>query len=144
MTIFFSRQNNARGRNQDPVTFAPHLIQAPGLLMERGRSSGGMRPLCSALCRQRIKATFLFPPNSVSIFFIQLRWAEKVKILAGNNMEILSLAKNRKISLFISILLFCILFLHFCDCQSFAPWGALWILTLGIRKHPWSSEEGPV
>ena len=34
----------------------------------------------------RIKATFLFPPNSVSVFFflIQLWWVEKAKILASN------------------------------------------------------------
>ena len=31
-----------------------------------------------------IKATFLFPPDSVSVIFIQLRWAEKAKILASN------------------------------------------------------------
>ena len=34
-------------------------------------------------CQLRIKATFLFPPNSVSIFFIPLWWAEKAKILAA-------------------------------------------------------------
>ena len=27
---------------------------------------------------------FLFPPNSVYVFFIQLWWAEKAKILASN------------------------------------------------------------
>ena len=32
-----------------------------------------------------IKAIFLFPPNSVSVFFIQLRWAEKAKILASDS-----------------------------------------------------------
>ena len=39
------------------------------------------------LCRLRIKATFLypvFPPDSVSVFFIWLQWAEKAKALAGN------------------------------------------------------------
>ena len=39
----------------------------------RGSSSWGMRLLCSALCRLRIKATFLFPPNSMSVFLIWLQ-----------------------------------------------------------------------
>ena len=39
------------------------------------------------LCWLRIKATFLypiFPPDSVSVFFIWLQWAEKANALAGN------------------------------------------------------------
>ena len=40
---------------------------------------------CSPFCRLRIKVTFLFSPNSTSVFFIQLWWAEKAKILASNN-----------------------------------------------------------
>ena len=34
-------------------------------------------------CQLRIKVTFLFPPNSDSVFFIPLRWAEKAKLLAA-------------------------------------------------------------
>ena len=34
-------------------------------------------------CQLRIKATFLLPPNSVSVFFILLWWAEKATILAA-------------------------------------------------------------
>lgn len=37
--------------------------------------------LCSLLHQLRIKAAFLFPSNSVSIFFIWLHLAEKAKIL---------------------------------------------------------------
>ena len=40
----------------------------------------------SPLCRLRIKATFLFPPNSVFIFFIQLGWAKNAKILASHTL----------------------------------------------------------
>ena len=46
-----------------------------------------MSLLCSRLRLLRIKATFLFPPNSVSVFFIQLQGAGKTKILASNNGE---------------------------------------------------------
>lgn len=34
-----------------------------------GHSSWGMRILCSPFCQLRVKATFLFLPNSVSVFF---------------------------------------------------------------------------
>ena len=33
------------------------------------------------------KATFLFPPNSVYVFFISLQWKEKAKILASNSCD---------------------------------------------------------
>ena len=33
-----------------------------------------------------LKATFLFPPNSVSVLFIWLWWAEKTKILASKSI----------------------------------------------------------
>ena len=49
-----------------------------------GHCSWGMSLLCSPLQLLRIKVTFLFPPNSVSVFFIQLQWAEKAKILTSN------------------------------------------------------------
>ena len=51
-----------------------------------GHSSWGMCLQCSPLLRLRIKFTFLFSLNSISIFFIQLWWAEKAKILASNNI----------------------------------------------------------
>ena len=41
-----------------------------------------MSLLGSPLHQLRTKAPFLFPPTSVSVFFIRLQWAEKVKILA--------------------------------------------------------------
>ena len=44
----------------------------------------------SPLCWLRNKATFLLPPNFVSIFLNQLQWAEKAKILVGNNLGDLS------------------------------------------------------
>ena len=34
-----------------------------------------------------IKATLLLPPNSVSVLFIRLQWAEKAKVLASNRSE---------------------------------------------------------
>ena len=73
--------NNTRGRNQDPLTFIPHqwlltaspcLTQAPRLLVEWGAQFFRHKPTVSPLHKLRIKATFLFPPNSVSVFFIQL------------------------------------------------------------------------
>ena len=87
MTAF--EEDNARGRNQDPITFVPHhwLLTVSNceykLLMEAGHSSWGLSLLCSPLHWLRIKAAFLFPPNSVSVFFIRLRRAEKAKILPG-------------------------------------------------------------
>ena len=33
-----------------------------------------------------LKATFLFPPNSVFVLFIRLRWAEKAKDLASKSV----------------------------------------------------------
>ena len=59
------------------------------LLMGGGwHSCQDMSLLYSPLCQLRIKATFLFPPNSVSIFFIQPWWAEKAKILTSNTISI--------------------------------------------------------
>ena len=42
-----------------------------------GHSSWGTRLLGSPLSPLRTKATFLFPPNSVPVFFILVRWTEK-------------------------------------------------------------------
>ena len=47
-----------------------------------------MNLLCSPLRWLRIKA-FLFPPDSVSIFFIRLQGGEKAKILSSNTTRIL-------------------------------------------------------
>lgn len=44
----------------------------------------------SPLCQLRNKATFLLPPNFVSVFFNRLQWAEKAQILVGNNLGGLS------------------------------------------------------
>ena len=70
--------NNARESNQNPNASVPyhrlltaslHHMKAPRLLIRVGHSSWGMSLLCSPLHQLRIKATFLFPPSSVSIFF---------------------------------------------------------------------------
>ena len=50
----------------------------------RGHSSQGMGLPRSPLHWLRIKATFLLPLNSVSVFFTRLQWAKKAKILDGN------------------------------------------------------------
>ena len=44
-----------------------------------------MTLLCFPVHQLRIKAIFLFPRNSVSIYFIW--WSEKTKILASNNIK---------------------------------------------------------
>ena len=72
--------NNTRGRNPDPNTFVPHLIEAPRLPMV-GEAWAYCVPLSTGW---EFEATFLFPPNSVSVFFIRLWWAEKAMILASN------------------------------------------------------------
>ena len=53
--------------------------------MERGCSAWGMSLLCSSLHWLRTKAPFLFPPDSLSVYFIRLQWTEKAKILASNS-----------------------------------------------------------
>ena len=47
-----------------------------------------LRPEPTVLPRE-LKATFLFPPDSVSMFFIRLQGAEKAKILSSNTTRIL-------------------------------------------------------
>ena len=42
-------------------------------------------PAMSPLCQLRMKATFVFPPNSAPVFFIWLLWAEKIKILSAKS-----------------------------------------------------------
>ena len=58
------------------------LYLIPRLLPDDGCSSWSRSLLCSPLHLLSFKATFLLPPNSVSVFFI--RWAERAKILAGS------------------------------------------------------------
>ena len=65
------------------LTARPHLIQAPGLLMERAQFLGHEPTVCPSP-QARIKAIYVFPPHSVSVFFIWLWWAGKAKILASN------------------------------------------------------------
>ena len=49
-----------------------------------GHSSWVSSLLCLPLCWLRTKSTFLFPPNSVSVFFcIWLQWSERTKILGS-------------------------------------------------------------
>ena len=83
---------NERGRNEDASTFGPHhgprlqaliLYKAWDFSWSTGHSSWGTNLLCSPLCRLRIEATFLFLPNSVSVFFMSLQWAQKATILVA-------------------------------------------------------------
>ena len=50
-------------------------------------SSWGMSLLCSPLCWLRIKATFPFPPSSVSVLFNWLWWTKQAKILASSTLS---------------------------------------------------------
>ena len=66
------KQRKKKGRSYHlwslSLTLSLCLIEAPRHLME-GCGSWGMSPLCPCLYRLRIKAIFLFPPNSVSVIF---------------------------------------------------------------------------
>ena len=89
--------NNARGRNQDPITSLPLFLVTNSWL----RALALHKPLDSpwrggAVLEAQAysvplstgweqKAPFLFPPNSLSMYFIRLQWTEKAKILAGNS-----------------------------------------------------------
>ena len=46
-----------------------------------------MSLLCYLSTGLELKATFLFPPNSVSVFFIRLQWTEKAKIWESKNLK---------------------------------------------------------
>ena len=82
----------------------PLRMEAPRLLMEAGNSSWSISLPCSPLCQLRIKATFLFPPNSASISLI----SDKAKILATNSVKAfefscthwLSCCWNKSVSLY--------------------------------------------
>ena len=67
----------------------------PQISHGEGHSSWGRSLLCPPLCQLKIKATFLFPPNSVSMVSIQLQWAEKTKILATTKL-LIYLSSHRK------------------------------------------------
>ena len=64
----FWEDSNTSVPPHQSLTVSPCLIQAPRFLIGRG-GSWSLSLLCSLLHRLRIKATFLFPPSSVSIFF---------------------------------------------------------------------------
>ena len=81
--------------------------------------------LCPHLHQMRIKATFSLP-NSISVFFIQLRWAEKVKILASN---------TRRHPSWRSLFLFCLPQIYME--KAMAPHSS----TLAW-KIPWAEEPG--
>ena len=88
--------NNARGRNQDPIiTFVPHhrlLTVSPCLVVQMVKNpqvwSLGQEDLEKGMATYPsiLKTTFLFPPDSVSVLFIQLWWAEKAKNLASKSV----------------------------------------------------------
>ena len=89
--------NNAKGRNQDLIiTFVPHhwlLTVSPCLVFQMVKnpqvwSLGQQDPLEKGMATYSsiLKAIFLFPPNSVSVFFIQFLWAEKAKNLASKSI----------------------------------------------------------
>ena len=67
----------------------------PQISHGEGHRSWGRSLLCPPLCQLKIKATFLFPPNSVSMVSIQLQWAEKTKILATTKL-LIYLSSHRK------------------------------------------------
>ena len=67
----------------------------PQISHGEGHSSWGRSLLCPPLWQLKIKATFLFPPNSVSMVSIQLQWAEKTKILATTKL-LIYLSSHRK------------------------------------------------
>ena len=83
--------NNERGRNQDPIASVPHYswLQAVALCepLESLWREGTVLEAW-AYCVPRSTCWELKPAsyflNSVSMFLIQFRWAEKVKILASN------------------------------------------------------------
>ena len=73
------------------------LTHTQRLLMEGRHCSWGVNQLCFPPRQQRIKATFLLPPNSISIFFIRLQWADKAKNLTSNTFLVpLQLAKTKR------------------------------------------------
>ena len=83
--------NNAR-RIQDPYTFipyhrpltaSPHLYNPPDSSWKEAQFFRQEPVVCYPLYQLRIKATFLFPPCSVSVFFIWLQWTQKAKILVA-------------------------------------------------------------
>ena len=83
-------------KNQYLITFVPHhwlltrsraIHKSLDSSWSGGHSSWGKSLRYSPLCLLRIKATFQFLPNSHSVYFIQLQWAEKSKILASNNLD---------------------------------------------------------
>ena len=84
--------NIARGRNQDPIiTLTPDCEPLP--CGSDGKESTGLilgqeDPLekVMATYSSMLKATFLFPPNSVSVLFIWLRWTEKAKNLVSKRV----------------------------------------------------------
>ena len=86
-TNYSTGNSNSRDRIRWQITAYLHSFFSP-----RGRAhwvEGGGK-ICliwvfAPLCWPNIKATLLFPQNSVPAFFIQLHWAEKAKILASNN-----------------------------------------------------------
>ena len=87
MTVFETKQEK-----EIKILFPLFLITdswlwAPRLLVEEGHGSWGISLLCT-LHQVRIKATFLFPPNSASVFFTRLQRAEKAKISSsGHKLE---------------------------------------------------------
>jgi len=84
--------NNARGRNQDPIiTLTPDCEPLPVAQMVKNPqvwSLGQEAPLEKGMATYSspLKATYLLPPNSVSVLFIWLRWAEKAKNLASKSV----------------------------------------------------------
>ena len=84
--------NNARGRNQDPIiTLTPDCEPLPVAQMVKNPqvwSLGQEDPLEKGMTTYSsiLKATFLLPPNSVSLLFIWLPWAEKAKNLASKTV----------------------------------------------------------
>ena len=84
--------NNARGRNQDPIiTLTPDCEPLPMAQMVKNPQVWSLHqedPLEKGMATyfSILKATFLFPPNSVSVLFIWLWWSEKTNNLASKSV----------------------------------------------------------
>ena len=105
-----------------------------------GHSSGAYcLPLSTGWLSEN-RSHLSIPPKSVSVFFIQLQWAEKAKILASNNTRqsiLICLSENRRVIEFSEALLGLPKWLSgkesACQCrrrrrQEFDPW---------VGKSPW-------
>ena len=85
MPVYDYLWNSAKGRHQDPLTFVPHywpwlqILALYKIFMGAGVVGVQFLSLEPTVFTSplRITPTFLFPPNSVSVYFIHFWWARK-------------------------------------------------------------------